>query len=48
MGLSRLLDQRKPYKMQPTGPQPRWAFAIGLLHGLDVQSQCKVGRGLRV
>ena len=34
MGLSRLLDQRKPYKMQPTGPQPRWAFAIGLLHGL--------------
>ena len=34
MGASRLLDQRKPYKMRPASAQPRWAFAIGLLHGL--------------
>ncbi len=34
MGASRLLDQRRPAKMRPASAQPRWAFAIGLLHGL--------------
>lgn len=34
MGATRLLDQRRPYRMRPAAAQPRWAFAVGLLHGL--------------
>ena len=34
MGLSRLLTPKKPLLTRPGRPPLRWAFAVGLLHGL--------------
>jgi len=34
MGITRLVDQRKPTKMRPGTSQSRAAFAVGLMHGL--------------
>lgn len=34
LGLSRLLEQRRPAKIRPGANPATWAFAVGLLHGL--------------